>query len=152
MARCATNLSIQLDSLFLERSRGRRGSSVASPITELARLPIRSGSEVASELGGRFLLRYLRANQVDSIEAGLFDWSRPQFTTPTPIPPREATALLRMPRSRNPATHALVIDPARVPHIQGPRYVALGRMTIEYMLPDGIPQEALVLRWPIQVD
>jgi len=98
------------------------------------------------------LLRYVRGSQLDEIEAGEFDWDRPHFVTPTALPPNEAPALLRLPKAREPATHALVLDPARVLNIQGPRYVALGRMTIEYVLPNGIPRSSLVLAWPIEVD
>ena len=110
-------------------------------------LPIKSGTDVANELGGRYLLRYVLPRQV-----GLFvDGSDvPHHVTPTPYAPRETVSYLNLPRPREPRRHVMLLDPRRIPVIQGPRWVRLGK-GIEYILPRGFPRNAVVWGWEQEI-
>lgn len=102
-------------------------------------LPDRPGGEVADELGGRFLLRYLRTHQVGLLTGGTGSM---QYVTPTPYAPEETVAWLALPAPRDPPSHVLFIDPALVDVVRGPRWVRLGG-GVEYLLPFGFGRRAL---------
>jgi hypothetical protein len=118
-------------------------------------LPFRTGRSVSVELGGRLLVRYLRLRDVVAPSAaqgspklgGLF---RPAWVTPTPFSPREAIAALALPFPRESRTHAVLLNPALIPLIQGPRRISCGT-GIEYLLPQGYPAEALAFGWELEV-
>jgi hypothetical protein len=65
-------------------------------------LPERPGAEVSDELGGRYLLRYMRAAQVGTLTGGS---TLPQWVTPTPYSPDEAISWLMLPDPLVPRTH-----------------------------------------------
>ena len=102
-------------------------------------LPNRPGREVAAELGGRFLLRYLRTHQVGRFTDGT---GLLQYVTPTPYAPEETVAWLALPAPRDPPSHVLFIDAALIDIIRGPRRVRLGGGA-EYLLPSGFGRRAL---------
>jgi hypothetical protein len=72
------------------------------------------------------------------------------FVTPTPYSSAECTPFLDLPAPDRPRTHALFLDPRRIPVIAGPRWVRFGK-GIEYVLPDGFEAQALVQGWEIEV-
>jgi hypothetical protein len=111
-----------------------------------------SGPTVAAELGGRYLVRYVTR------AAGLREcsghWWGPTYVSPTPYSASEAGQWLALPGRRS---WYLLIDPAAVGAIAGPRYVQFGN-GIEYLLPYGFSKEAVVAvgtdsdaRWPLAV-
>ena len=102
---------------------------------------------MAAELGGRLLLRYLTPAQVGSFTNGS---DREHYVTPTPYAPDEAIRWLALPGVTVPREHALVLDPASIDVILGPRKVRWGG-GIEYILPDGFPKAALHFAWEVVV-
>ncbi|MFJ1709572.1 hypothetical protein [Kitasatospora sp. NPDC088346] len=112
-----------------------------------AALPKKSGLDVYEEIGHRHLLRFVMAEQIGAFKDGSI---QKHFTTPTPYPPDEIVDILHLPAVHRPRLWALVLDPREIPNIYGPRLVRWGH-AIEYLLPDGFPEEALVSRWEVQV-
>lgn len=104
-------------------------------------LPERGGEEVARELGGRKLLRYLLPEQVGSFRNGSTQLT---FVTPTAYGPEEALIWLVLPASSSPRTHVLILEPSKISAIIGPIEVAAGR-GIQYILPRGFPPEAIIV-------
>jgi len=133
----ASWLATMLDQESLEA----RGVSIAGRLTSEAKLEVRSGSEVARELGGRVLLRYLLEEQVDFFTNGSI--SRKHWLTPTPYAPSETIAWLALWVPNRPRRHVMLLDPARIDAIKGPRWIRFGR-GIEYFLPTGFPEQALM--------
>ena len=101
-------------------------------------LPERTGAEVAAELQGRALLRYLALDGMH--ERGS---QREVFVTPTPYAPDDLGAYLALPRADLARTYALWLDPRMIDTIKGPRWV-IGGQGIEYILPHGYPDTAIM--------
>ena len=139
-------LATNLDRLMLET----RGIVIEPGITRDPDVLSKSGAEIFDELGGRFLLRYLLPGQGDTPEKLSEIQSRYQWVTPTPYSPKETIAMLALPALERPREYVLILDPREIEDIQGPRYVKLGG-GIEYILPKGFPNAALVLPWPSEV-
>jgi hypothetical protein len=118
-----------------------RGATIWPPIDVAGRPPTRTGTEAAAELGPRKLLRYLLPHQVGGFRTGS---DLETYATPTPYTPEETLAWLVLPAASAPRPYALILDPALIPTIQGPLLVAGGR-GIQYILPDGFPEEAIVV-------
>jgi hypothetical protein len=118
-----------------------------------APLPQRPGAEVARELGGRKLLRYLTDAQLGRFRDGT---TRQTFVTPTPYTPEEASHWLVLPDPWIPRRHILILDPARIPWIQGAVWVAATN-GLQYILPQGFPADAIIVpgapgaRWEVEV-
>ena len=116
-------------------------------------IPVRAGTSVAEELGGRKLLRYLTAVQFGQFRNGS---DAEAYVTPTPYTSDEAGTWLVLPIPWIRREHVLVLDPARIPRIQGPMLVA-GARGVQYILPEGFPAEAIVVpgapgvHWEIEV-
>ncbi|QZY30612.1 hypothetical protein [Nocardioides coralli] len=112
----------------------------------LDELPSRSGAEVATELAGRALLRYVAATGVhENSHPG------PTFVTPTAYTSSELNSYLALPRPDLLRDHAIWIDPSRVDTILGPRWVHLGS-GIEYVLPNGYTSDAVIEPgWAVQI-
>jgi hypothetical protein len=125
----------------------RAGTHIASATTLDGDLPVRTGAEVAVELGGRFLLRYMLRRQLGDFAGGSMD---KHFVTPTPVSARDAGSFLALPSVAERRRYVMLIDPAAIAEIQGPRWVR-GGSGIEYLLPNGFPQAALLLGWEIEV-
>lgn len=123
------------------------GTSIAAPSVSTA-MPERPGVDVALEICGRFLIRYIRPHQLGTLLGGT---DNSQWVTPTPYPPEDAVRWLALPDPRDPPRHALLLDAARIRAICGPRYVRLGG-GLEYLLPQGFPRDAIVdPAWEIEV-
>jgi len=125
----------------------RRGRSIATSSTPDATLEIKSGLEVADELGGRFLIRYLRRSEVSQY---LYGNAARHFVTPTPYAAADCVAYLALPDPTVKRGHLLLLDPSKIDEIWGPRWVEAGR-AIEYFLPHGFPQAALAFRWALEL-
>jgi hypothetical protein len=100
-------------------------------------------------LGGRYLLRYLRAAVVGRVMTGTSDAT---YVTSTPYTPEESIAWLALPFTLQPRTHVVLLDPAQVTRplpdgsprrVFGPRWVQFGS-GLEYILESGYPDTAIV--------
>ena len=139
----AANLATTLDREMLSRRR----VDIAPGATPDEDLPRKSGPVVSFELGGRFLLRYVSALQLGSYLDGS---SSKHWVCPTPYSPADVVSQLALPDPGTPRTHVMLMNPARLDVIQGPRYVR-GGAGIEYILPEGFTKAALVLTWEVVV-
>lgn len=139
-------LATLLDQEMLEL---KHSVSICHRLVPDTKLPRKNGQQVADELGGRYLLRYLLSHQVGQFTLGS---NHRQYVAPTPYSPEETISWLALPAPRQPRTYALLLDPAGMPNteILGPRWVRLGK-GIEYILPNGFPQGAIMGHWEIQV-
>jgi hypothetical protein len=120
---------------------------IAPRPTPDASLPRKSGKQVSAELGGRYLLRYLLPWQVGLYLRGSGGC---HYVTPTPYTPEETISWLFLPKLPFPRPYAMLLDPSQISEILGPRWVRLGG-GIEYILPNGFTEDALVKPWEIQV-
>lgn len=139
----ASRLAKVLDQEMIERS----GTTIASAVTSDADLAVRRGADVAAELGGRLLVRYMLRRQLGLFSGGSTDR---HFVTPTPLSPVALRSFLALPSVTDSRRFAMLIDPAAVDLIQGPRWVR-GGDGIEYLLPHGFPSRALPLAWELEV-
>lgn len=110
--------------------------TIAPRSGDVEALPDRSGLEVANELGGRLLARYLTASQVTAFGAGSTD--RAHWVTPTAISPDEVISWLALFGPHVARQHVLLLDPAKFDVIRGPSWIRLGQ-GLEYYLPSGFP-------------
>lgn len=140
---CASRLAITLDEEMLHSS----GTTIYPGITAPSSLPKKTGAQVSKELGGRLLLRYLLATQIGIFYGGS---NKLHFVTPTPIAPADTVSILALPAPGTSRDFAMLLDPKQIPDIWGPRYVRAGQ-GVEYLLPSGFPQSALVLPWEVQI-
>ena len=115
-------------------------------------LPQLQGPQVAAQLGGRYLLRYLLPRQVSDVSIYARDGSNaPHWVTPTPYAPDETVSWLALPVPTQSRLFVMLLDPEKITRtICGPRWVRMGK-GIEYLLRDGFPKEALVFPWALQV-
>lgn len=110
--------------------------------------PVRSGEEVADELNGRMLLRYVLDDDVH--EAGKGRWQS-TFVTPTPYSVDDLPSYLALPIPDVPRRHVVFLDPGEIDQIIGPRRV-VGGEGIEYLLPGGYRREAVLEPgWAVRV-
>src|SRR2546423_948510 len=94
----------------------QQGVAIAAAAFPYERLPRRRGVDVARELGGRFLIRYLRPQQVGAFIVGTEDAC---WVSPTAYTPEEAIIYLALTNPTVPRDHALLLNPARIPTIVG---------------------------------
>lgn len=136
-------LATELDRIML----GRRGP-IHHPL-DTKSLPNRSGDEVAEELNGRLLLRYVTDDAVREALDGRI--GVPTYVTPTPYAVQDVAAYLALPMPDLARGHVILIDPSGVEQIAGPCQVAAGQ-GIEYLLPHGYPETAIVgPEWAVKV-
>ena len=135
----AARFATTLDQLMIEAN----GGAIAAASTPDLDLPLRTGAEVGTELGGRLLVRYMPERRLGEFAGGS---TARHFVTPTPIAPDDTVRMLALPDPTEPRRYAMLIDPAHVPEIQGPRWIK-GGDGIEYLLPRGFPAASLVLPW-----
>lgn len=117
------------------------GTAIESRLVDVEGMPPRSGHDVASELGGRLLIRYLTNAQVGDFDGG--DTSRGHWTTPTPVGRDDVAHWLSLFAPNVERDHVLLLDPAAVPTICGPAWIRFGE-GIEYYLPGGFPKTAVL--------
>lgn len=146
MGSCS-RLATTLDNEHLADGSVSPSASIAARQTSPASLPQKTGAEVKNELGGRFLLRYLLPTQLGAFNSGS---SRQHFVTPTPYSPDESSSWLALPQPQAKRTYVMILDPEQIDVIRGPRWVRFGD-GIEYLLPNGFGDAALVLKWPMKV-
>ena len=124
----------------LPRPPGAPFTKIYRPGTPLVRMPLFQGNTLKTQLGGRYLFRYLRGDQVGKLGNGI---RTRQYVSPTPYSPGEAVKWLALPRPNFPPTFAIFLIPDCLRNIRGPRYVLLGG-GIEYILEDGFDKNAIV--------
>lgn len=97
----AAQLATFLDHWMLEQPDhvASRGGGIAAGFSDEHLLPSRTGQQLATELGGRLLVRYLREHELAEGQRGT---SRAVWATPTPYGPRDAADLLALPRAWEP--------------------------------------------------
>ncbi|MGD9712701.1 MAG: hypothetical protein AB7V46_11605 [Thermomicrobiales bacterium] len=147
----SSRVATLLDWNFLEVE---RRVTIAGSLDVGPEIQPRQGTLIAEELAGRKLLRYLTPDQVGLFLAGT---NRLTYVTPTPYAPEEMISWLFLPSPRIARTHVLLLDPAKIPLIQGPMWVAAGS-GIQYVLPHGFPADAIIVpgagaeaRWELEV-
>lgn len=141
MATCSA-IATRLDEEML----ALRPALVYPSHTPLASMPARTGADVATELGGRHLLRYLTRKQYRQFTTGT---AYLQFVTPTPYSPTEVISWLALPTTTR-REFALFLDPRHLSDVHGPRRVLLGG-GLEYILASGFSTAAIVVGWPVPV-
>jgi hypothetical protein len=114
--------------------------------TPLSAMPARPGPEIAAELGGRYLLRYVLRKQYREFTSGSTSL---QFVTPTPYSSSEVISWLALPTPA-PREFVLFLDATHLSDVWGPRRVMLGG-GLEYLLASGFPVNAIVVGWPVPV-
>ena len=77
----------------------------------------KTGRQVAGELGGRYLLRYLLRHQVGSYINGSTDR---HYTTPTPYSPADTVSWLTLPSPTRKRDFVMLLDPTKIDTILGP--------------------------------
>lgn len=129
-----------------------RKVSIRPRTTPDAMLPQLNGPQVATHLGGRYLLRYLLPHQVGDVDSYAAQGSnRRHFVTPTPYAPGETVPWLALPKPAESRLYVMLLDPEKIDReVLGPRWVRGGK-GFEYLLPQGFPKEALVFQWALQV-
>ncbi len=137
MADSSGFLATRVDTIMLED----RQVYPARAGLALAQLPLKSGTEVFQELGGRLLIKYLPERQVGLFNAG---GSGMHYTTPTVYPANELNQWLLLPSPQRKRMYVLLLDPRRIAAIRGPQSVA-GPGGIQYVLPDGFRRDAIVV-------
>jgi hypothetical protein len=123
-----------------------RPAIVYTSHTPLAAMPARPGPDIAAELGGRYLLRYLIRKQYRQFTTGSTSL---QFVTPTPYSPTEVISWLSLPTPAR-REFVLFLDALRLSDVRGPRRVLVGG-GLEYPLASGFPANAIVVGWPVPV-
>jgi hypothetical protein len=117
------------------------GKAIHAPTVPIDQLPIRSGVEVARELGGRSLLRYVTPNLVHEPDGSRV--GQPTFVTPTPYAPQDPSHFLELPMPHVARPYVIFLDPSQIDRIAGPQYVGPG-LGLQYVLPDGYDAEAVM--------
>lgn len=144
-------IATALDAHFIEEVRGvtiMPAHRLGAPLP-----PARPGTDVAEELAGRLLVRYLTTLQVGAFTNGSAGRT---YVSPTPYSEEEAVGWLLLPAPLEPRTHLLLLKPEKIPWIIGPLWVAQG-WSIQYILPDGFAADEIVVpgapgaNWELEV-
>jgi hypothetical protein len=125
---------------ILDQEQIEATGAIAPRSQDVETMPDRAGADIADELGGRLLVRYLTDSQVGLYTSGSTD--RDHWVTPTPVGPEDAASWLALLAPHHPRTHALLLDPRHIDLIRGPAWIRLGQ-GIEYHLPGGFPADAV---------
>ena len=141
----SSKLAKCLDENMLQKSHGVR---IAPSSMDEDDLPEKTGPQVADELGGRYLLRYVLPEQVRKFSDGS---SERHLVTCTPYSPEETIAQLYLPRDTEPRTYVFLLRPSKLKKVSGPRWVEGGN-GIEYLLPEGFGKDALVRPWAMPLE
>lgn len=145
----SSRLATHLDAEMLLRR-----VTIAPIGTPLAALPI--VGNLAEQLEGRFLLRYLTADKVGTLLGGV---RHRQCVTPTPYAPGETISWLALPPAPGPRTFVLLLKPEELNDVRGPRWIQFGG-GIEYILDAGFSADAIAdvapapvgtARWELEV-
>src|SRR5215211_4018811 len=126
-------------------------AAIGTPLHALPRV-----NDLDGQLGGRLLLRYLTADRVGTLLGGV---RHRQFVTPTGYAPGETISWLALPPAAGPRTFALLLKPAQLNDVRGPRWIQFGG-GIEYVLESGFSADAIAdvapgpigaARWEVEV-
>jgi hypothetical protein len=143
MSSCA-RMATSLDHWMLK---GHGVEAVASA-TRDADLPEKSGDQVFEETGRRYLIRYVPKDGI-SLESMLEP--SPRWVTPTPYSAEDAVRYLALPFGERQREYYWLINPRYLRNVKGPRSID-GGFGIEYLIPEGVPEGALVKRFALPVD
>jgi hypothetical protein len=127
----------------------RRGVKIHDEIVADEDLPV--CADAAAELGGRFLIKYLRAHEESRYNtlAGVAFFDGPHWFTPASLAGKDLRVALNLPPADRPQ-RALLLQPELLPDVRGPRRIA-GGIGVEYVVLNGFPAEAIVPpRWPME--
>ena len=136
----SSRLATILDSEMLINN-GARIYPPGFPLASLRLLPSQPvpTSDLSTQLGKRYLLRYLLPHQVGTLTTGT---TRRQHVTPTAYAPEETVSWLALPSPTQPRTYVLLLYPSQLTNVYGPRWVLMGG-GIEYILATGFTQSAI---------
>jgi hypothetical protein len=129
---CACYLAVSLDLHFLQV----RSAVIWPETADLDSMPLRTGAEVADELGGRLLVRYVTDQHVPPSMSAV-------WTTTSAICAVCSGPILHLPAQVTHRHWVFIIDPAKVDAIKGPRRCIMGQ-GVEYILPNGYEAKALL--------
>ena len=130
-------LANDLDIDFLLERRAGKSPEIWHEKAKNTDMPMRSGKEVVAELAGRKLIR-LAEDQFESARKDKETW-----LTVTPCCPKCAGKQFHLPKELTERNWAILINPAQIDEIQGPRRCVMG-YGLEYYLPKGYAKEAMV--------
>ncbi len=133
---------------LLDQEQIEQTTAIVARPQDVRDMPDRRGVDVAAELGGRLVVRYLVDSQVDEFTHGSND--RGHWVTTTAISPEDVIFWLALYAPRDRRRHALLLDPAKIEIIRGPAWIRLGP-GLEYYLPNGFPEDAVVDVGVVQV-
>lgn len=138
-------LATILDAEMIAANHRRRNSdptvnAIAPVDTPDQQLPLLQPADLVAQLGGRCLLYYVHAHEAAQRIQGR---SNGTFVSPTPYAPEEATSCLALPIPAVPREYVILLDPARLTNVRGPRRVRFGT-GIEYLLESGFPVDAVI--------
>ena len=143
----AAQLAARLDEEMLNL----KGIYVFPTITAEAALP--QCTNLVDQLGGRFLLKYLRSGDVGrySVGSSISHFPGKHYLTPTALCTDTVVSALNLPTYLPTPEYALILDPAKlVAH--GPRRVRGGGGAVEYLLLTGFDLDAIVEpKWPQEI-
>jgi hypothetical protein len=132
-------LATQLDARMVAKR-------IAPSGTRVEDLPVRPGTKVAGELGGRPLLRYVDYAAVHENQRTTMT-----FVCPTPYAPADQVEYLALPRPDLVRDFVIMLDPAAITEIAGPKWCDLGQ-GIEYVLLNGYPPQAVLAPgWAVKI-
>lgn len=126
---------------MLDQEQIEAASLIAPRRQPVEHMPDRSGGDVETELGRRFLIRYLMDSQLHEFLNG--STNRGHWVTPTAIAPEAATSWLALFAPKLSRKHVLMLDVSKVDVVRGPAWIR-GGQGIEYYLPYGFSQNAIV--------
>lgn len=130
-----STIAVHLDNEMLLR----RGIVIHPSSTQDADLP--TISDLAGHFENRLLVRYVRRTDLSLVTNTTWQ-HRPHWLTLTPLCKGSVSHFLNLPSHLPSPTHALIVDPAELPDLRGPRYVQFG-FAVEY-LTSALPDTAIV--------
>ncbi|MEW1735862.1 hypothetical protein AB0346_07920 [Nocardia beijingensis] len=107
--------------------------------------------DLAQDLGGRYLIKYIRQDSFNRLSAmsGITHFPGRHHVTPTVLCAADLGKALHLPPLPNPK-YALLLNPAKVQAV-GPRRILQG-IGIEYILPNGFPVDAIIdPQWAVRI-
>lgn len=127
-------------STLLDQERIELVQEIAARGVAVESMPDRCGSDVVDDLGDRYVLRYLTSSQISEFTDGS---ARGHWVTPTALSPDYVVPWLALYAPKLPRAHVLILDLNEIELVRGPAWIRLGQ-GIEYFLPEGFPQSAVV--------
>jgi hypothetical protein len=143
----AARLAVGLDDEMLTRN----AVHVFAASTPESSLP--QCTNLVDQLGGRYLLKYLRSGDVGrySVGSGISHFPGKHYLTPTVLCTETVVPTLNLPTYLPTPEYALILDPQKlVAH--GPRRIRGGGGAVEYLLLSGFDLDAIIdPKWPQEI-